>query len=258
MNKSNFTKITKVHDFKEIMEEVEQANHESLVLFDVDDVVVMDTDEYRQTHDYRRELFSKIEKRLSKEQCELLISVILKERKARFVNPDILKIFEKLKQNKIPTMGLTKLATGKFGVIEDMVEWRIKELNELEVNFAELTPLNDEILMKEFDAGYGIPTLKAGIIFTAEYDKGSVLEYILREKNYYPKSIIFIDDILENLESLQKTCNELQINYHGFEFMGSAIVPEADLDEQLEKIRFEILEKEYRWLTDKELKLHVQ
>nr|WP_253307890.1 DUF2608 domain-containing protein [Rickettsia endosymbiont of Ceutorhynchus assimilis] len=258
MNQSNFTTITKIHDFKEIMEEVEQANRESLVLFDVDDVVVMDTDEYRLTHNYRKELLAGIEKRLSKEQCELLLSIILKERKARFVNPDILEIFEKLKQNKIPTMALTKLPTGKFGVIKDMVEWRIKELNDLEVNFMELTPITDEILIKEFDVGYGIPTLKAGIIFTAEYDKGSVLEYVLREKNYYPKSIIFIDDILENLESLQKTCNDLQINYHGFEFTGSAIVPEPDLDEQLEKIRFEILEKEYRWLTDKELALHVQ
>ncbi|MFY9590281.1 DUF2608 domain-containing protein [Rickettsia endosymbiont of Halotydeus destructor] len=251
------TKITKVHDFKEIAENIEQANHNSLVLFDIDDVVVMDTDEYRLTHDYRKELFNKIEKRLSKQQCELLISVILKDRKARFVNPDIINIFDVLKQNKIPTMGLTKLATGKFGIIEDMIEWRIKELNELGVNFAGLTPLDDEILIKDFDAGYGVPTLKEGVIYTAEYDKGSVLEYILREKNYCPKSIIFIDDILENLESLQKMCNDLQINYYGFEFTGSAIIPEPDLDEQLEQIRFEILEKEYRWLTDKELKLHV-
>ncbi|QQV74944.1 hypothetical protein H6P87_00486 [Rickettsia tillamookensis] len=251
-----YSKINKVHDFKEVIEAVEQANNTSLVLFDVDDVIVMDTDESRLTHDYRKELMKSIEKRLTRKECELLLSVILKGKKSRFVNSDILKIFTLLKEKNIPAMGLTKLPTGKFGVIEDMIEWRVRELTELKVNFQEFSPLEDEITIEDFNIGYGKPTLKDGIIYTAEYDKGSVLEYVLRKTDYYPQSIIFIDDIEENLLSLQETCKKLKINYQGFEFMGSAIVPEPDLDEQLEKIRFEILEKEYKWLTDEELKKH--
>ncbi len=153
-------------------------------------------------------------------------------------------------------MGLTKLPTGKFGIIEDMIEWRIHELTELKVNFQEFSPSKDEIIIEDFNAGYGKPTLKDGIIYTAEYDKGSILEYVLRKTNYYPQSIIFIDDIEENLFSLQETCKKLKINYQGFEFTGSAIIPEPELDSQLEKMRFEILEKEYKWLTDEELKKH--
>lgn len=248
-----FSKINKVHDFKEVIKAIEQTNNDSLVLFDIDEVVVMDADEYRLTHNYRKELVSNIEKRLSREQCELLMSVVLKDRTAKFVNDDILTIFALLKEKNIPTMGLTKLPTGKFGVIEDMIEWRVHELSELKVNFQEFSPLKDEIIVEDFNAGYGKPILKDGIIYTAEYDKGAVLEYMLRKTNYSPKSIIFIDDVEENLLSLQETCSKLKINYQGFEFMGSAIVPEPDLDEQLEKIRFEILEKEYKWLTDEEL-----
>ncbi|CAK6514805.1 DUF2608 domain-containing protein [Rickettsia helvetica] len=249
-----YSKINKVHDFKEVIETVKQADNTSLVLFDIDEVIVMDSDESRLTHDYRKALMKDIEKRLTRKECELLLSVILKGKKSRFVNLDILKIFALLKEKNIPAMGLTKLPTDKFGVIEDMIEWRIRELAELKVNFQEFSPLEDEIIIEDFNIGYGKPTLKDGIIYTAEYDKGSVLEYVLRKTNYYPQSIIFIDDIEENLLSLQKTCKELKINYQGFEFMGSAIVPEPDLDEQLEKIRFEILEKEYKWLTDTELK----
>lgn len=234
-----YSKINKVHDLKEVIEAIEQADNTSLVLFDVDEVIVMDSDESRLTHDYRKELVSNIEKRLTKKECELLLSIVLKDRKARFVNPDILTIFALLKEKNVPAMGLTKLPTGKFGTIEDMIEWRIRELAELRVNFQEFSPLKDEIIIEDFSAGYGKPTLKDGIIYTAEYDKGSVLEYVLRKTNYYPKSIIFIDDIEENLLSLQETCKTLKINYQGFEFMGSAIVPEPDLDEQLEKIRLE-------------------
>ena len=249
-----YSKINKVHDFKAVIEAVKQADNTSLVLFDIDEVIVMDSDESRLTHDYRKALMKDIEKRLTRKECELLLSVILKGKKSRFVNLDILKIFALLKEKNIPAMGLTKLPTDKFGIIEDMIEWRIRELAELKVNFQEFSPLEDEIIIEDFNIGYGKPTLKDGIIYTAEYDKGSVLEYVLRKTNYYPQSIIFIDDIEENLLSLQKTCKELKINYQGFEFMGSAIVPEPDLDEQLEKIRFEILEKEYKWLTDTELK----
>ncbi|ABV74802.1 hypothetical protein A1C_02525 [Rickettsia akari str. Hartford] len=251
-----YSKINKVHDFKEVIQAIEQADNTSLVLFDVDGVIVMDSDESRLTHDYRKALMEDIEKRLTKKECELLLSVILKEKKARFVNSDILEIFALLKAKNIPAMGLTKLPTGKFGVIEDMIEWRVRELTELKVNFQEFSPSEDEIIIEDFNAGYGKPTLKDGIIYTAEYDKGSVLEYVLRKTNYYPQSIIFIDDIEENLLSLQETCKKLKINYQGFEFTGSAIIPEPDLDAQLEKMRFEILEKEYKWLTDEELKKH--
>ncbi|HJD63225.1 MAG TPA: DUF2608 domain-containing protein [Rickettsia endosymbiont of Degeeriella rufa] len=248
-----FSKINKIHDFKEVIKAIEKADGTYLVLFDVDEVIVMDLDESRLTHDYRKILISDIEKRLSRKECELLMSVVLKDRKARFVNDDILTIFALLKEKSIPAMGLTKLPTGKFGVIEDMIEWRVRELTSLKLNLQELSPLNDEVIIKDFNAGYGDPILKDGIIYTAEYDKGAVLEYVLQKTNYSPQSIIFIDDIEENLLSLQKTCSKLKINYQGFEFMGSAIVPEPDLKEQLEKIRFEILEKEYKWLTDHEL-----
>lgn len=249
-----FSKINKIYNFKEVIEAIEKADETYLVLFDVDEVIVMDSDESRLTHDYRKVLVNDIQKRLTIEQCKLLMSVVLKDRKAKFVNNDILTIFALLKEKNIPAMGLTKLSTGTFGIIEDMIEWRVQELTSLKVNLQELSPLHDEIIIKDFNAGYGNPILKGGIIYTAEYDKGGVLEYMLQKSNYSPKSIIFIDDIEENLLSLQETCSKLKINYQGFEFMGSAIVPEPDLDEQLEKIRFEVLEKELKWLTDEELK----
>ena len=60
-----------------------------------------------------------------------------------------------------------------------------------------------------------VPWLKDGIILTAEVDKVVVLEYMLRMRKYSPKSIIFIDDQLKNLESLEKFCNKLKIKFHG-------------------------------------------
>jgi len=245
--------ITETTDFKKIAESINQADSDTLVLFDVDEVILMDTDPYRLTHDYRKKWTKSGEERLSKEIRELLFSIILKDRVVRFVDPQIMEILTELERRKIPTLALTKLFTGKFGHIEDFTEWRLKEFQTLNLDFNKLTPIKGEMLIEELHIGCGIPTLKEGVILTANADKGKVLKHILRQKNYYPKSIIFVDDILGNVESLQKMCSELQIDYQGFTYIGASLVPEPNLNEEIERMRFEILEKEHRWVIENEL-----
>jgi hypothetical protein len=213
----------------------------------------MDEHEYRLTHPYRKQWKKDSKTRLSIEERNLLFSIILAERNVRLVDPQIRNILDDLEKRKIPTMALTKLYTDKYGVIESVIErmqdWRIKELRAINIDFAKLTPIRDEIVIHELQVGYGVPLLTEGVILTANRDKADILEHILHSKKYYPKSIIFIDDILENLEVVQSLCDKLKINFHGFEYMGAGQVPEIELDERIERIRFQILEQKYRWIA---------
>ncbi len=254
MNKQKFAKITKISNFLEIMKLIKQANQDSLFLFDIDDVVIMDQDEYRLTHPYRQEWVIDGKKRLTKEQREILFSIIFEKRNIRLVDPMIDDILNELWIRAIPTMALTKLYTRKFGVINDFTDWRIKELNKINIDFRLSSPIKEEILIEGEQIGHHTPLIKEGVILTANIDKGQILENLLHKTKYYPKNIIFVDDILENLQAVEKICNRLGINYYGFEFNGASLVPEAHLDQESEKIRFKILEEEHRWLTD--LKLH--
>jgi len=253
MNKNKFSKISTIFDFVELSMLVPTLDQSSLVLFDVDDVLIMEHDEYRITHPYRRELLLERKKRLTKAQRNLLHSIILKDRTVRLVDSEIINILNKLEEMEIPTAALTKLYTGQSGVIEDFTSWRLEELKNINIDFMKSSPIKEEIFIEELHIGCGIPIIKEGVILTADVDKGSVLESILHKAKYYPKAIIFIDDILENLESVQKICDKLQINFHGFEFKGASLIPEAELDQESEKIRFEILEKELRWISNLKL-----
>lgn len=253
MNKHIFAKTTKVSDFLKISEVIDKLDQDSLVLFDVDDVLIMDQDEYRLTHPYRRQWRAESKNRLTREERHLLYSIILKNRTIRLVDYNITDILGRLWEMQIPTAALTKLYTGKFGVIEDFTNWRLIELKGINIDFMKSTPIKEEILVDELHIGGGVPMMKEGVILTADVDKGAVLENILHKKNYYPKTIIFVDDILENIESVAKICSKLQINFYGFEFDGASLIPETELDEKSEKIRFEILEKEHRWITDLKL-----
>lgn len=245
--------ITETTDFKKIAESVNQADSDSLVLFDVDEVLLTDTEHFRLTHDYRKKWVKSGKERLPKEIRQLLFSIILKDRTVRFVDTQIVEILTELEKRKVPTLALTKLYTGKFGVIEDFTEWRLKEFQTLNIDFNKLTPIKGEMSIAELNIGHGNPTLKEGVILTANADKGLVLKNILDQKNYYPKSIIFVDDLLDNVESVQKMCSELQINYQGFTYLGASLIPEPNLNEEIERIRFDILEKELRWVIGDEL-----
>ena len=253
MNKHLSLQITQVFDMLSITNVINKADHTSLVLFDVDDVLIMDEHPYRLTHPYRKQWRRESKARLSEEERNLLFSIILAERNVRLVDPSIVDILGDLEKRKIPTMALTKLYTDKFGVIEKMQDWRIKELNAINIDFSKLTPIKDEILIHGLQVGYGVPVLLEGVILTANRDKADILEHILHEKKYYPKSIIFVDDVLENLEVVQNLCERLKINFHGFEYLAAKQVPEIELDEKSERVRFQILEQKYRWLTEHNL-----
>ncbi|MCC8417385.1 MAG: DUF2608 domain-containing protein [Rickettsia endosymbiont of Bryobia graminum] len=255
MSLHKFSKIDKVSDFLQISDAVSNACQNSLVLFDIDDVLIMDQDEYRLTHPYRHQWRLEAKKRLTRAERHHLASIIFEKRLVRLVDPYISEILNLLWDRKIPTMALTKLYTGKFGVIEDFTDWRLNELKSMNIDFSKSTPIMDEMLITEaeLNIGGGMPTVKEGVILTADVNKGKVLENILHKKKYYPKKIIFVDDILENLEDVSIICSNLKIDFHGFEYKGASLVPELELDHESEKIRFEILEKEYRWVPNLKL-----
>ncbi|XVN43069.1 MAG: DUF2608 domain-containing protein [Candidatus Rickettsia vulgarisii] len=255
MTQANFSKIDKVSDFIQISETVNNACQDNLVLFDVDDVLIMDKDEYRLTHPIRHQWRLAAKERLTRQERHHLASIIFEKRLVRLVDPHISDILNLLWSRQIPTMALTKLYTGKFGVIEDFTEWRLNELKSMNIDFRKSTPIIDEMLITEaeLNIGGGMPTVKEGVILTADVNKGKVLENILHKKKYYPKKIIFVDDILGNLEDISIMCSNLKIDFHGFEYIGASLVPELELDHESEKIRFEILEKEYRWVPDLKL-----
>ena len=208
--------IHQISNLKPFEDTLNNANHKTLVIFDIDDVVMMPTDDYSMSRNpYRKKLWQEMKKRLTEERLELLYSIITSNAKWRLVDPKILDILSNLEKSSIPTIALTSFSTGKFGIIEKREDLRIKDLNALGVNFLNLSPFKDEMMMHQISGKYGIPMLKDGVILTAELEKDLVLNYVLSQKSYKPETIIFIDDTLKHLKSIEKLCDKLKINFHG-------------------------------------------
>lgn len=230
----------------------------TLMIFDVDSVLIMPDNNNDFRHPYRAQLWQELKNRLPKQQIEILHSKILSTIKWQLLESRIIKMFNCLKFQHIPTIALTAMGAGKYGAIKKMENFRINGLNSVDLSFAALTPLKGEQLVIVSDqidlenkdhSSNGIPMLKNGIIFTAQIDKGIVLEYMLHKYNYYPKKIIFVDNHFVNVESLRQLCIKLKIEFNGFHYIATSFIPLPLINEHFEKLRFNTLEKEEVWLS---------
>jgi histidinol phosphatase-like enzyme len=244
-----FAKIMEFSELKHFQHILEQANQDTLVIFDVDHVLIMPTNEYTLSRPiYRTQLWQELKDKLPEEKFEYLFSIVVFKAKWQLVDDNILQTLSHLNSNKIPTIALTALNTGKLGIINNREDLRIKELSSLGINFKSMSPFSkDKIIIHELENKHGIPMLKNGIILTAELDKGQVLEYILNNQNYRPKSIIFVDDKLINIQSIESICERYNIKCCGIHYTAVAKRPPILGDYQKEKERIRLLEREHRW-----------
>jgi len=236
-------------DFVPLEQMLKQADKNTLVIFDVDYVLIMPTDESTiNRHPYRKKLWKEIENRQDKEQVRVLYGAIRAKTKWRLVDPRVLSIFKFLKEHRIPTIALTSIFTGKSGVIKKIEDWRIKQLKSFGFDFLSLSPIKQNIYMKNLEVTDGIPMMKEGVILTAHIDKGKVLESILKRAEYLPKKIVFIDDDMLNIKSLEKLAYKLGVEFFGVHYTAVSKMPEPIINEKIEKLRFQILEEEGEWL----------
>jgi len=248
-----FAEIIPTNDFKVIEEHINKADKDTLVIFDVDDVLMMPTDEFAFNAPIRKELTQKLKERYSKDELTYLYSCVFERRTVQPVNSNMKGLIKNLEQRNIPAIALSGWWTGKYGKIAEMENLRFVGLKQVDISFVNTSPFKEDMIFPELKNKSGFPMLKSGVILTALADKGLVLKAALEKSNLHFKKIIFIDDDLEYLKSVEKICLELNIDFQGIHYGAAKIALLPILDKEKEQLRYEILEKEHVWLLDKEL-----
>lgn len=102
------------------------------------------------------------------------------------------------------------------------------------------------------------PIFQDGVIFAAKKPKGKVLSKFLKLSKLKPRKIIFVDNQLKNVLSVEAHCKELGIDYTGIHFTKTYNKPANPLDKKIAEKKFEILLAENRWIDDHEASLMVK
>lgn len=230
---SEKTEFMTIADVETLTQILLRANKETLVVFDVD-MVLLNTKELvfqipnLNLHD---EIISSIKSRYSHEEFEHLVHRALVRIEFELLHPSMSEIVKHLQDCNILTIACTALLSGIIDSEHDMMEWRTKQLSTFGIDFSKTAPDDAAFQAIKFPTYRGnVPQYKNGVMITnGEHSlthKGMVLTSLLSTMPAMPQQIIMIDDKMQNLENIQASLEEIgyEGSYLAVEFMAASYV----------------------------------
>lgn len=245
--------VSEASDLKVIEREINQLDDNALVVFDIDYTLIVPNDLILAPcgEVYFQAFMKKL--RALEEQGEVLGSKVSLKSQVSLVDEKIIELLSILEQKKIKTIGLTAMPTGKFGLISNAEEWRVKQLDSLGINFLWSFPSIDSITLNKFEGKKTQPVFKQGVLASAKYPKGQVLVEFLRQVQWKPSKVIFVDDRMEYIESVETELSKEQIPLISFHYTAATDRP-CQLDKEVADFQLDYLMQKGEWLSDEEAK----
>jgi len=265
--------IVSVSSLKEVEKEVAKADKTALVIFDVDEVLITTEDHF--IHPYADKTFMGMIYQAAKKaltdherkDLEETISLSIVLPKRILVEDHTPSFIYGLRDEGYKTMALTSCPTGNFGVIPQIERWRIDHLRGLNICFASSFPeferhslesfTNQKKLQTGLPAPFThLPLFEEGILFSYGYKKGAVLKEFFQKNGLCPSQVLFVDDLMENLQSVKDELSAMGIPFKGFHYQGAA-KHFKPLNEKILHYQFHHLMKTRTWLSDSEVAYHL-
>ncbi|CUI17407.1 putative secreted protein [Candidatus Protochlamydia naegleriophila] len=246
--------FTRVDEMEDIFHYFDDADAQTLVLFDIDMVLIQPGDPAFQMANMKR--FSTIAKRVMKDipagKRMQFLSLMMISSTPVLLDEHTPVYLEQLIRRGITVMGLTANLTGEFGPIKNMEEWRIGVLNRFGIDFSKSAPYKSKISFNHLASYRGYySTYLDGVLFVngAVVSKGDALLAFLEMARFHPKKIIFIDDREENLKSVEEAIHghDLSIDFIGLHFTGAQNYPSipvsaSDFESRWEELASQVKE----------------
>lgn len=230
--------ITQINHMKEVYNYLNTADSNTLVIFDVDMVLVQPSNPAFQMANMK--LYSPICKRIMKEIPEekqmLFLSLMTISSTPVLIDTDTPRLLQDIAQKKIPAIAMTANLTGKVKNIANMESWRTNNLKQLGIDFTQTTPYQCPLTFDTLASYRGnYSTFSNGIFFVngTKISKGDAFLAFLDKTHFYPNKVIFIDDREDNLKSIDNAIHSLNrpIEYHGLHFLGAQKFPSKAISE---------------------------
>ena len=253
------SEIIHVTTLEEFYTECQTLDSDSLVLFDVDGTLIIPRDKILkpQAEKHLHKIVSKAwkykhldpEQELSKNE---FYSIVMQTMKFDLVDEKFPKIIEELQKKNVKTLGLTAMGTGSYGRIESREEWRFEQLKDFSIDFRSSFASLPKFYFLDYESKNGLPGYYKGIIFSSDVPKGIILSKFLKNIEWKPKKIIFIDDIHSFVESVDREIAVLDIPFKGFHYRAAYQTP-IEIDEDAISFQIDYLIKESKWLSDEQV-----
>ena len=212
---------------------------DSLVIFDFDNTLVDTTEPLGSKH-WRDWIRIRVAKMENEEDIPKLLIAKHLTNLARFIIPmrpmegaKTTNLIKALKENNTPFLILTARTKDFLDTVTDgFAKASLKQLRSSGIEIPAIEDLKDSSIYE-------------GILFTCEQEKGPFLVQTFKENNYFPKRILFLDNSLENIKSVEGALARLGIE--SFTFHYTYLNPKwQNFDPLVANIQLEVFLKEGR------------
>jgi hypothetical protein len=245
--------LKKVDSFDPIIKELNKADPDTLVVFDVDYVLIVPKDLIARpaSRELRHTLFPKIEQEVGQDKFKYLSSIMRSQGVGELVDDRLPGLIKELQDRSVKVIALTAQGYGPFGVIKDEGTLRVEELKKLDLDFSQSFPSLERFTLNIPSPKDQLPLYRDGIIFTDRSSKGEALIAFLQRVKWTPKQIIVIDDGRQHLEHIQEALKANHLNGLLFLYIDGKLAVEKP-DPDLAQTQFDYLIKNEKWLSDEE------
>lgn len=245
--------LKQVDSFDPIIKELNKADSDTLVVFDVDYVLLVPKDLIARpaSRELRHALFPKIEKEVGKDKFLYLSSILRLQGGSELVDARLPDLVKELQARSVKVIALTAQGYGPFGIIKDEGALRVEELKKLGLDFRNAFPSLESFTLKITSPKDQPPLYREGIIFTDRSSKGEALIAFLQSVKWNPKKIIVIDDGRQHLEHIQEALKANHLNGLLFLYIDGKLAGEQP-DPDLAQTQFDYLIKNEKWISDEE------
>lgn len=266
-NELNSEGINTVFCFDEVIQKINSAPLETLVLMDIDNVILAYKDLILRPcgETLRKNLQKKLDEVCGQEEVytpkkNILLSEYLKGKiiektmktSTYLLDKDISKVFENIHKKNLKVMGITAGRIRDFAWFEDMATCRLEQLKKVGVYFkSSFSDIHPFFLENILTPEGSHPLFREGVLFTAKSSKGDALGVFLERIDLTPKEVIMVDDRREKLEDVQIHMKKKGIKFYGFHLQHHHFNHEI-INEELARFQFDYLRKNHEWLNDEE------
>jgi len=245
-----YAEILSAPDLQIVTEELKEADAKTLVIFDIDDTLVVGKDLALKTP-YKQELISeKIDAVNNQCKSMFLTGFIWSDYQTELIDKQALSILKDLRKRKIDTIALTSGCTGRQGNAQQAENHRIQKLKKLGIDLSWSFKKAGPFTFTDLETCGKFPMYKNGVGFSCYLPKDEILSALFDELGYEPEHIIHIDDNESHLEHVEEFCTANDISYTGFHYTyAEDHVP--PLNEERADFQFKMLKEKYTWYDDK-------
>lgn len=198
-------KIVETQRFADILAEVDSN---TIIFFDIDDTLINTSCMLGNTSWWRYFVLKTQEMKANPQIIDPIVRKIIQKVPVELIEEDSSHHIKNLQTQGILTFALTARSINEFDEDGFITYQQLKNVG---IHFSnhELSPLLDDQNLIFFSRG---------IIFTNYQEKGPVLKKFLDQMDLHPIKIVFIDDNIKQIQSVESMAHKMNIPFIGFRY----------------------------------------